>query len=135
MNKLLSIFLLSSLTLSALANEDSHTQKAAEYLEITETTKTLLNQINKELSIYNIEESKKEKAINNFVEKFMPAAKDIIKKSFSEKELNDIISFYKTKTGQKCVNLAFTIVNEFKQLGSKIGAETLSVLFTPETAK
>ena len=116
---------------SALAEEkakDTHLEAAMRLLEITNSEKTMDASVNQMITIQvkqNPMLAPYENVLRSFLKKYVgwDALKDdlakIYKEEFTEKELNDIIAFYKTPTGKKAAQKLPALMRKGAQLGAK----------------
>lgn len=133
MKKLIKIILLATfsiliMTYTSFSDEISHKKAAAELLKIMQLDKMLNETIDK---ILDLEMSRNpalqpyKNTLKKFFEKYMSAKsleKDFITiyvEAFTEKELQELVSFYKTPTGQKALKATPELTAKGAALGQK----------------
>ena len=123
------IILVGFLAISTMGWSQAKNEKIMELMEVMGTKQNLHNILNTMVVQYkssypNISSEFWKKAIseenvNDLFNRMIP----LYSKYYNEKEINDLIVFYKTPTGKKMVETMPQVMNESMQIGEKWGAE------------
>lgn len=123
------IILVGFLAISAMGWSQAKNEKIMELMEVMGTKQNLHDILNTMVVQYkssypNISSEFWKKAIseenvNDLFNRMIP----LYSKYYNEKEINDLIVFYKTPTGKKMVETMPQVMNESMKIGEKWGAE------------
>ena len=123
------IILVGFLAISTMGWSKTKNEKIMELMEVMGTKQNLHNILNTMVVQYKSsypdipsefwKKAISEENVNDLFNRMIP----LYSKYYNEKEINDLIVFYKTPTGKKMVETMPQVMNESMQIGEKWGAE------------
>lgn len=130
------IVLIGFLAFSAMGWSQTKDEKIKELMEVMGTKNNMNNVLNNMVTQYKsiypqISEEYWKKTIsdenvNDLLNKMTP----LYSKYYTEKEINDLVAFYKTPTGKKMVETMPQLMNESMAIGQKWGTDIASKVQT-----
>lgn len=123
------IILVGFLSISTMGWSQAKNEKIMELMEVMGTKQNLHDILNTMVVQYKSsypdipsefwKKAISEENVNDLFNRMIP----LYSKYYNEKEINDLIVFYKTPTGKKMVETMPQVMNESMQIGEKWGAE------------
>ena len=123
------IILVGFLAISTMGWSQAKNEKIMEFMEVMGTKQNLHNILNTMVVQYKSsypdipsefwKKAISEENVNDLFNRMIP----LYSKYYNEKEINDLIVFYKTPTGKKMVETMPQVMNESMKIGENWGAE------------